>query len=305
MKKEIKEKTRNIFHEIHLGHLEVDSLMNRLKEHTQITRLGFPEGFFKNKICLEAGCGSLAPMTLSLLEHGAGFVYAIDLNETIFVEAPKILEAFEGKYELQVGDVCALEFEDNTFDFSVSDGVLHHTGHTFDAIKELFRVTKPGGIIYITLLGAGGMMDELMDVFRDWYKKHEGFRNTIDSLDNETLLSMLKAVRKMMESHGDFRGNLISDDLFQSLFDSDLAWTIKDRIQAPVYSHTDYDELVEFLHKLSAINIRRIKSKYFEFNNIRMFLAPFYADRETVVSEFLYGCGMIEVVFEKPSLTTP
>jgi ubiquinone/menaquinone biosynthesis C-methylase UbiE len=42
-------------------------------------------------------------------------------------------------------DICNLPFEDNTFDFILCNHVLEHINDDTKAIKELYRVMKPGG----------------------------------------------------------------------------------------------------------------------------------------------------------------
>jgi glycosyltransferase involved in cell wall biosynthesis/ubiquinone/menaquinone biosynthesis C-methylase UbiE len=42
-------------------------------------------------------------------------------------------------------DAESLVFDDNTFDVVYSNGVLHHTPDTRQAVREIFRVLKPGG----------------------------------------------------------------------------------------------------------------------------------------------------------------
>ncbi|QGY39919.1 methyltransferase domain-containing protein [Pseudodesulfovibrio cashew] len=52
---------------------------------------------------------------------------------------------FEGSVQLRAMDACALEFEDNSFDLIFSDAVLEHIAPCKSAIKEMYRVLKPGG----------------------------------------------------------------------------------------------------------------------------------------------------------------
>ena len=48
-------------------------------------------------------------------------------------------------------DLCRLGFEDETFDFVVSDQVLEHVAcDPFAAVAESFRVLKPGGVVVHT-----------------------------------------------------------------------------------------------------------------------------------------------------------
>lgn len=49
------------------------------------------------------------------------------------------------------GDAERLPFEDGTFDIVYSNGVLHHTPKTDQAVREVFRVLKPGGKAVIML----------------------------------------------------------------------------------------------------------------------------------------------------------
>ena len=48
-------------------------------------------------------------------------------------------------------DVFDLKFKKNNFDYTISNGVLHHTKDAREAFKCLVEVTKPGGIIIIGL----------------------------------------------------------------------------------------------------------------------------------------------------------
>jgi SAM-dependent methyltransferase len=47
------------------------------------------------------------------------------------------------------GDLCALEFSDESFDVSIAGNVLHLLAEPQQAVAELRRVTRPGGTIVI------------------------------------------------------------------------------------------------------------------------------------------------------------
>jgi SAM-dependent methyltransferase len=44
-----------------------------------------------------------------------------------------------------------MELPDNRFDYSYSVGVLHHTGDPLRGFQEMVRVTKPGGVVIVSL----------------------------------------------------------------------------------------------------------------------------------------------------------
>jgi SAM-dependent methyltransferase len=48
----------------------------------------------------------------------------------------------------------ALDLADNAFDYAYSVGVLHHTGDPLLGFRHLVRVTKPGGIVIVSLCSA-------------------------------------------------------------------------------------------------------------------------------------------------------
>ena len=108
-------KTRAIFHELHKQQGDSRKTFNRLKELLNPAYLKENDDFFKGKICLDAGCGSNANATYSMLEHGAKKVYAFDLDETIFETVPNCLRDFEGKYALNTDNVLTMQFDDNFF----------------------------------------------------------------------------------------------------------------------------------------------------------------------------------------------
>ena len=63
----------------------------------------------------------------------------------------KMLEIFDLKANVQQGNAEKLPFEDNTFDFISSSGVLHHTPDMQKAVNEAWRVLKPGGEAIISV----------------------------------------------------------------------------------------------------------------------------------------------------------
>jgi len=51
-----------------------------------------------------------------------------------------------------VGDITRLPFPDDTFDLCFNQGVVEHTGgRHLEAIREMARVTRPGGVVMVTV----------------------------------------------------------------------------------------------------------------------------------------------------------
>ena len=59
--------------------------------------------------------------------------------------------------DVGVGDVEALEFDDNSFDIVYSYGVIHHSPDTPKAVREIHRVLKPGGFARIMIYHVYGL----------------------------------------------------------------------------------------------------------------------------------------------------
>ncbi|MFH0713693.1 MAG: methyltransferase domain-containing protein [Candidatus Micrarchaeota archaeon] len=111
--------------------------------------------------CLDAGTGN--GRNLPLLLDKFKTVLAIDNSE-------KLLEIAKQKYvgkgvNFQLADVCALPFDEDSFDTVLCAAVLHHLNddEIVVAFNELHRVLKPGGL----LLGCV------------WNKHQEKFKNVI------------------------------------------------------------------------------------------------------------------------------
>jgi len=104
---------------------------------------------------LDVGCGIGQP-TLALAESvgPAGHVIGVDIS-TEFVEYAKGLAKVANLSErttFQQGDFNHLSFDDNTFDWVWSkDCVGYNLSESLHPLKELIRVVKPGGSIFIIL----------------------------------------------------------------------------------------------------------------------------------------------------------
>lgn len=93
-----------------------------------------------------AGSGTISASFAKALPEG--HVTAVDLNPNILPRAKAVAEiAGLTNIEFQQGDVKKLPFADGTFDITFCHQVLTHMPAPEDALREMLRVTKAGGIV--------------------------------------------------------------------------------------------------------------------------------------------------------------
>ena len=297
-RKNLEKESRAIFHDLHVKQSDNKGIYNRLTSLINTDYLGLPKNYFLNKVCLDAGCGSNANATYNLLKMGAKKVYAFDLDESIYEIAPTMLKKFEGRYKLEVGNVLNLKYSDGQFDFVHCAGVLHHTADFYLGIKELGRVLKKGGQIYLETYGKGGLIRDIVSLLRSKYKKDDDFRSFVDKLTHEEIRQIFIFVKETMIQKDDEFGKKINDNILQQLIDEDIVLTIKDRIKSPVYLEHSYEEIIKYLSSIGFENIKRLQ-RYPLFKNIRRFLAPIYYDHSYKWSKIFYGSNMPQILATK------
>ncbi len=291
---DVEKKTREIFHDIQIKQGNDSKIYDRLDSLISNEYFDVDENFFKNKICLDAGCGSNGSGIKSLLELGCKKVYAFDLDETILESIPKFLKTFKGKYELTTGNVLDIPFPDNHFDFVYCSGVLHHTVDLFKGLDELARVTKPGGTLYFAIFGSGGLFSKLTKTLRDEYSNNPDFKNLLDNLTVIQIKFFINWIFTQLKNHNDKITEQIKVEDILSLFDQDLILTLKDRITAPIYLETPFDDIKNWLLEHNFSNIERL-SIYPKFDNVRKFLSPMYENFNSEYSKILFNEGFLQI----------
>lgn len=92
---------------------------------------------------LDAGCGTGALSAEILRRTTTATVVAVDLSPAYIAYATASTP--DGRVSFETGDLTSLAFTDDTFDQVLSQLVLNFVPQTDVAIRELIRVTKPGG----------------------------------------------------------------------------------------------------------------------------------------------------------------
>jgi ubiquinone/menaquinone biosynthesis C-methylase UbiE len=105
---------------------------------------------------LDAGCGR-GTITLGLAS-AVGSVVGIDA-EDVFADARRYaVEHGVTNVEFCVGDVYSLDFQDASFDACFCHSVLEALERPLDALRELWRVLVPGGVVGAACVEYGGLI---------------------------------------------------------------------------------------------------------------------------------------------------
>jgi ubiquinone/menaquinone biosynthesis C-methylase UbiE len=108
---------------------------------------------FRGRSVLDVGCG---PGWLTVQYAAAGaHVTAIDLTPRAVELTRQHLAYRNLSATVAEGNAEQLQFSDDSFDLVASSGVLHHTPDTPRAIRECYRVLKPGGAGKLTFYHKG------------------------------------------------------------------------------------------------------------------------------------------------------
>jgi ubiquinone/menaquinone biosynthesis C-methylase UbiE len=99
----------------------------------------------KGSLILEGGCGT--GQQVFKLQKSGYKVIGIDYAE----RTVEIVKKAKPELDIRLGDVRELDFPDNYFDAYWSFGVIEHFYNGYDEIiKEMYRVIKPAGYLFIT-----------------------------------------------------------------------------------------------------------------------------------------------------------
>jgi len=114
----------------------------------------------KKKKILDAGCG-FGQWTLGMSELNEE-VYSIDLDYNDLL-ITKIISQSVDKQNISLlsGSIEELPFSDNSFDAVFSYSVLYYTDFK-KTVKEYYRVLKPGGVFYASVIGVGWCLNRIM-----------------------------------------------------------------------------------------------------------------------------------------------
>ena len=123
---------------------------SRLAGRTFLDWLALPKGLR----CIDVGCGNGA-FTEELIAHSApAEVAGVDPSDGQLAHARSRTEARLAQF--QTGDAQALPFADRSFDAALMALVISFVPDPAKAVREMARVTRPGGVVATYMWDAAG-----------------------------------------------------------------------------------------------------------------------------------------------------
>ncbi|KAI0657154.1 methyltransferase type 11 [Cubamyces menziesii] len=122
-----------------------------------------------NMTLLDIGCGPGTITTDFATILSEGHVTGLEVPNSDILDKARAYAAGRGVTNITfvAGDALALPFPDASFDVVHAHQVLQHVGDPVQMLKEMRRVTKPGGIVAAREADMGGLV---------WYPEIEGMK---------------------------------------------------------------------------------------------------------------------------------
>lgn len=203
----------------------IDRYTHRLKIN------GLADGLLRGKRCIDFGCGH-GNFAHALLRVGATYVRGIDYGESSIAYAKAARDRLgvpAARLEFAEESVYQVASPDASFDFAIQNGVFHHLEDEDTAYREVARVLKRGGQLWIYTDGAGAISHDLWD-------------------------ASVYILRRVPSEH-----------IVQLLADLGLEtgkrYHLGDGLNA-IYRHTTWEALTTRLEKLGFGNFRRLKGGF-------------------------------------------
>ncbi len=104
---------------------------------------------------LDFGCGTATLTIMGKQKYPDADFVGLDVDENILRIAKKKMSKKGLDINIDIYDGFNLPYEDNTFDRVISSFVFHHlsTEQKKDILKQIYRILKPGGSVYILDFG--------------------------------------------------------------------------------------------------------------------------------------------------------
>jgi ubiquinone/menaquinone biosynthesis C-methylase UbiE len=94
---------------------------------------------------LEVGCGQGVGLELLAVHFPEAEIVGVDVDPRMIRRARRRLDSDADRIQVQVGDICALPFENASFDVVVDFAMVHHVPDWAAALREIARLLRVRG----------------------------------------------------------------------------------------------------------------------------------------------------------------
>ena len=123
----------------------LDFVMRRFNPGKYTETSEFNDFLSNKRMILDAGSGN-GWMSQYMAIHSKATVISAEIGDGVYAAYEKCKNYLN--CHVIKADLMDLPFADNSFDFIFSDGVLHHTPNTKNAMKKMYDKLSPGGIFW-------------------------------------------------------------------------------------------------------------------------------------------------------------
>ncbi|MEJ2566478.1 MAG: class I SAM-dependent methyltransferase [Gammaproteobacteria bacterium] len=187
---------------------------------------------------LELGCGS-AEITRNIASAGTGRkITALEVDEIAHGKNLQITDLPNVSFDLAGAQDIPLE--DETVDVVLMFKSLHHVPVDLmdDAMREISRVLKPGGVAYISEPVFAGAFNEILRLFHDESQVRAAAFDTIKKAVDEGVFELVEETffnsPMKFESFADFEDKVLKATHTQHNLDEQLHRRVKERFEQHV-----------------------------------------------------------------------
>ena len=137
----------------------------RLGRYHKRIKINKIEDLIRNKKIVDFGCGH-GNFLMSMLKYKPKECVGIDYGKHSIDYANKFRKKIYSKQKISflIRSIYQSKLKNNYFDFALQNGVFHHLSDENKAYREVYRVLKSGGYLWVYTDGGGGIRDFVWDL---------------------------------------------------------------------------------------------------------------------------------------------